>query len=126
MFCFFYIAFLFQRLISSFLFLVNPYNVETVVWKVCFNFLFSTATILSSLLLLIEYFERKDSRYLIYSHILFLVSLFTFELALALPLMAIVVAFWFNGYKKSGHGFIRLLGPSLNSSCFFCPFYILF
>lgn len=75
-------------LMASLLFLLSPYQAEAVVWRVCFNFLFCTLLMLGSLLLLVKYFEGKKRRYLLWSHGLFLASLFTFELALALPLLA--------------------------------------
>jgi hypothetical protein len=78
-------------LAASLLFLLSPYQAEAVVWRVCFNFLFCSLLMLSSLLFLVNYFETNRRRHLLWSHGLFAVALFTFELAVALPLMAVVV-----------------------------------
>jgi hypothetical protein len=79
-------------LMASLLFLLSPYQAEAVVWRVCFNFLFCTLLMLGSLLLLVKYFEGKKSVHLLCSHGLFVLALFTFELALALPLLAFLLA----------------------------------
>ena len=86
--------------IASLLFLLSPYNAETVIWKVCFNFLFCTCMMLSSLLFLIKYIEKEKRADLIIAHALFVVALFTFELALALPLMALAFLFFLNNGKS--------------------------
>ncbi len=78
-------------LMASLLFLLSPYQAEAVVWRVCFNFLFCTLLMLGSLLLLVKYFEGEKRRYLLWSHGLFVLALFTFELALALPLLAVAL-----------------------------------
>ncbi|MBI1227846.1 MAG: hypothetical protein GC192_21615 [Bacteroidetes bacterium] len=85
-------------LMASLLFLLSPYQVEVVVWRVCFNFLLCTLLVLTSLLLLVKYFEEKKQRDLLWSQGLFVVALFTFELALALPLLAITL-WWIAGKR---------------------------
>lgn len=75
-------------LMAGLLFLLSPYQAEAVVWRVCFNFLFCSFIMLASLLFLVKYFEEKQLRQLLWSHGLFVVALFTFELGLALPLLA--------------------------------------
>ncbi|HHM21966.1 MAG TPA: hypothetical protein ENJ20_08070 [Bacteroidetes bacterium] len=86
-------------LMAAGLFLVLPYNAEPVVWRVCFNFLFCTFTMLSSLLFLVKYLERGKKSSLVYSLLFFIVALFTFELALALPLMSAVFIWWWKEDK---------------------------
>ncbi len=90
-------------LMASLLFLINPYNAETVIWKVCFNFLFCTLTMLSSLLFFIKYLETGKKKGLVVSIMFFVVALFTFELALALPLMTLILLLFF----RSGVGDIQ-------------------
>ncbi len=76
-------------IMASLLFLVLPYQAEVVVWRVCFNFLFCTLTMLGSLLFFVKYCEAKQRLYLLWSLGLFVLALFTFELAVALPLLVI-------------------------------------
>lgn len=83
------------------LFLLSPYNAEAVIWKVCFNFLFCTAMMLSSLLFLVKYLEKEEGKQAAFSLLFFAVALFTFELALALPLIATAFLFF---WKKADSG----------------------
>lgn len=76
-------------LMASLLFLLSPYQAEVLVWRVCFNFLFCTLTMLASLLLWMKYCEAKQRRHLLWSLGFFVVALFTFELAVALPLLLV-------------------------------------
>lgn len=85
-------------IVTAALFLLSPYNAEVVIWKVCFNFLFCTAMLLSSLLFLVKYLEKGERKQAVFSLLFFAVALFTFELALALPLMATV---FFFSWKKA-------------------------
>jgi hypothetical protein len=78
---------------ASLLFLLSPYQVEVVVWRVCFNFLFCTLTMLGSLLLWLKYCEAKKRKYLLWSLGLFVVALFTFELAVVLPVLLAAMHF---------------------------------
>ncbi len=85
--------------IASLLFLLSPYQVEVVVWRVCFNFLFCTLTMLGSLLLWVKYCEAKQRNHLLWSLGLFVVALFTFELAVALPF--VLAAMYFLSLPKA-------------------------
>ncbi len=78
-------------MMGSLLFLFNPYNAEPVIWKVCFNYLFCSLLILLSLWQLVRWTETSNLKRLLWSHVLFVGALFTFELALVLPLLAIVL-----------------------------------
>ncbi len=101
--------------ITALLFLVSPYNAETVIWKVCFNFLFCTAMMLSSLLFLVKYLEKGKGKEIIYSILFFALALFTFELALALPFMVLVLYFFWK--NKSLH--VQTLSASLSIAPYF-------
>jgi hypothetical protein len=81
-------------LMASLLFLLSPYQAEVLIWRVCFNFLFCSFTMLASLLFLVKYFETEKRWPLLASHGCFIVALFTFELAVALPLLAVVLWFY--------------------------------
>ncbi len=95
----------FSAFIVALLFLLSPYNAEVVIWKVCFNFLFCTNMLLSSFLLLINYFEKGKKKDLLFSYSFFTVALFTFELSLAFPMM--VVFFLFFGKKLVSEKYIN-------------------
>lgn len=80
--------------IAAMLFLFSPYQAEVVVWRVCFNFLFCTFNMLGSMLFWMKYCEAKQHKHLLLSLGLFVVALFTFELAVVLPLMLAAMHFF--------------------------------
>lgn len=94
-------------LMAALLFLFSPYGADPVVWKVCFNFLFCTFLMLSSLLLLWEYLEGRCLKHLLWSQGLFLAALFTFELAIVLPLLAFVLVHWWAHWPGGRRSFLR-------------------
>lgn len=75
--------------IGAFLFLIHPYQTEVLVWRACLNYLLVTAFLLTSLFYLIQFLQTKKSNYLNLVHGFFILALFTFELALMLPLLAL-------------------------------------
>ena len=77
-------------LAAAFLFLISPYQVEVVVWKVCIHYLLSTAYTLGALLVLIRYLERKKKAYLLLHHALVITGMFTLEIGLAAPFIFLV------------------------------------
>lgn len=68
------------------LFIITPYQVEVIYWRVLFNFLSVTTYILIALLFTIHYAKDAKRKYLLWIHIPFVLGLFTFELALMTPL----------------------------------------
>ncbi len=81
---------------AALLFLFSPYAADAVVWKVCFNFLFCTLLMLGSLLSLLNYLRRKRLSSLLWMHGLIFAALFTFELAVALPLLILALWLWWQ------------------------------
>lgn len=77
---------------TALLFLAHPYNVEPVVWRVCFNHLFTASLILSGLWYALRYFEEKRTTFLWGAHGLFGVALFAFETAVVFPMLLVVFA----------------------------------
>ncbi len=71
-------------------FLLNPYQTEAVVWKACMHYLLTTCLLLLSLRALLVFAERQHMRWLLLSHLLFAASLFTLELSLSFPLIALI------------------------------------
>ena len=94
-------------LMSALLFLFSPYQSEVITWRVCFNFLISTALITGSLLFLIRWLMHKKRQDFWKLQWCFLICLFTFELGLMIPFMglAIYLLFAFPS-PKAGKVFI--------------------
>ncbi len=76
--------------IGALLFLMNPYQTEVLVWRACLNYLLVTAFVLLSLHNLLRYLATEKRLYFYALQGFFLLALFTFELSLILPLLAIV------------------------------------
>ena len=91
----------FVGLSASLFFLLSPYQTEALVWRVCFNFLLSTAWILTALILTTHWLQEQRWQRLLLLQLVFVLALFTFELALMIPLMVtLVVIFWMRAIHK--------------------------
>ena len=77
---------------------------------------------LASLLFFIKYMECNKKKNLLFSIILFVVALFTFELALALPLIVLVFIFY---WRSSGLGAGRPAPDGRRTPWSVIPFFIL-
>jgi len=87
------------------LFLLSPYQVETLTWKACFHYIMSVGLCLSGFLYLLRYLERANRRDLIIVHILFLCALFTLEINLATPF--IYLLFILADYYRNPKGELK-------------------
>lgn len=77
-------------LFATLFFLLSPFHTEVVVWKVCLNFLMVSCFMLGSMIQMILWMEgRKKHPYL--ALLLFFLALFTFELAIMLPVLCVVL-----------------------------------
>ncbi len=74
------------------LFAVHPYNAEAVVWRVCFNHLFTATLVLLSLRQAVEYLEQGRAGIPWKLYVYFALGLLTFESAVVLPLLVAVLA----------------------------------
>ncbi len=67
------------------LFILSPYQVETLTWKACFHYIMSVGMCLTAFLYLIRYLENTNRRDLLICHALFFCTLFVLEINLATP-----------------------------------------
>ena len=94
-------------LASALFFLFSPYQSEVITWRVCFNFLFSTFLILSSLLYLLKWIAQERRSDFWKLQLCFILGLFTFELSLMLPFMGLGLFLLFSQrIKKAVHVFL--------------------
>ncbi|MFZ1678120.1 MAG: hypothetical protein WBP41_04640 [Saprospiraceae bacterium] len=68
------------------LFLLHPYEIEAVVWKVCVHYLLSCTELLLIFLAFLSYTESGERKMILCGSLIFLISLFTLELSLITPL----------------------------------------
>lgn len=78
-------------LAGALFFLLSPYQSEVLTWRVCFNFLLSSFLVLSILYSSYSWMREGRRGQLWAVHGLFVLALFTFELALAVPLACLVL-----------------------------------
>ncbi|HZV70942.1 MAG TPA: hypothetical protein VFG10_15405 [Saprospiraceae bacterium] len=71
---------------GALIFLLHPYCVEPVVWKVCVHYLLSCMEVMLILILFLRYLESGEKKIILLGGLIFTVSLFTLELALITPL----------------------------------------
>jgi hypothetical protein len=80
---------------GSILFLVSPYAVETIVWRVCLHYLFLTTFLLIGLRAAVSFLEKNERKSLILSWLCFLAAMFSLEIALVFPVMlSLLVLGW--------------------------------
>lgn len=72
------------------LFLVNPYAIEPVVWKVCVHYLLSFLSVVSIFLLQRSYINENKKANLLWSFLIYGCSLFLLELSFVTPLVLTV------------------------------------
>ncbi len=92
----------FTALAGALFFLLSPYQSEVLTWRVCFNFLLSSFLVLSILWLAQSWAREGRRRQLWAAHGLFLLALFTFELALAVPLGCLALLLLFPPALRAG------------------------
>jgi len=73
------------------LFLIHPYNVEPVVWKVCIHYLLSCSAVMGLLLLVPKYIYGGKQKFLWLNFLIFGLSLFLLEVSYVTP---VVMAFY--------------------------------
>ena len=102
-------------IVSSLLFLIHPYNTTAVVWKVCFHYLLATTFILLILLYSIQWIKHGRKIDLIRIYIFYLLSLFTHELTVSVPLMSLVLVLFLavQRHNKSRQVILFLVIPQL-------------
>jgi hypothetical protein len=74
-------------------YLIHPYHVEPVVWKVCAHYLLSLMAVLSIFILFLQYIENGKRINLLAGCIIYLLSLFTLEISFITPLVITITGF---------------------------------
>lgn len=93
-------------LAGALIFTLHPYQAEVLTWKVCLHYLLSTGALLGMLLLLLRSGPWGWGRW-ICLHGLFLLALFSLELALIYPVM-LGVTLWWRGREEGWLKEVRL------------------
>jgi len=88
-------------LITMIVFVTSPYQIQTVTWKACYHYLMVSGFIYGSFYFLVRFLNDRQTKHLIWHHTLFLLSLFTLEIALAAPFIYFVyVVFYINDKEE--------------------------
>lgn len=111
---------------SALAFLVNPFNVEPLVWKVCVHYLLSLTFLLIILWNVGQYLtNNQNTKSLIYVHLALTLSLFTLELSLVFPIFTLIWAL-FGYYTYASSISIKKILSRLIAPQFFIVFGYLF
>lgn len=91
---------------GSLLFLLSPYQTETLVWYACVHYLLCSVFVLLALRSFTDYLERGKAHYVISFYVWFVLSVFTLEIGFGLPLLvgAFALLLPLNGYKSQQRG----------------------
>ncbi len=73
------------------LFLIHPYNVEPVVWKVCIHYLLSLCAVLGVLLVLPKYIDTGDRKAFWMVLLFYMLSLFLLEISFVTPALITIL-----------------------------------
>ena len=85
-------------------FLLHPYSVEPVAWKVCVHYLISLMAVLSIIIFLLDYMQTGDKKKLIAGSVAYFLSLFTLEISFMTPMTVVlagIMTWCIGGYKKN-------------------------
>lgn len=88
-------------LLAALIFLIQPYQLEAVVWEACLSYLLTSLLMAGSFYFLLKA-ERINSKTFILSAGLYFLSLFTIELPFTFPLiigLALLVVYGFKNWK---------------------------
>ena len=83
---------------AAIFFIVQPYAVEALVWKVVINALLSTSFLLSGLYFLTNYFERGQGLWVFFGFQA--LSLMTFEYGVVAPFFFLLIGLKYGRFKK--------------------------
>lgn len=72
-------------LLTSFLFLLSPFQTEVVAWGATIHYLFTLLLFLISFIFLIKFLKNKKSSNLFFFHFFYILDMFTMELPLVFP-----------------------------------------
>ncbi|MFN7116175.1 MAG: hypothetical protein ACK4TA_05210 [Saprospiraceae bacterium] len=97
----FFIAF-----VGGLFFLLSPYQTEVVVWKVCLNYLLVGILLLMTLRSTLSWLESTDQRTLYLVHFFYILSLFTLELSLMVPLLSLSLLLLWT-YQKNENALLK-------------------
>lgn len=85
--------------ISGILFLVNPYQTESITWIICIGYPLCLAFTLGSMLVFLQWMQRSNIWLLILSGLLFFISILAKEVSLPLPAILLLILYAGN-YKN--------------------------
>lgn len=104
-------------LAGAFLFLINPYQTEVLVWYACIHYLVCSALCLTALTQFIRYAETGENRYAVVFYAFFIPAVFTLEISFSLPLIVTLFIMFLpaaeNIYKSRRWLFILFVLPSV-------------
>jgi hypothetical protein len=106
----------YMAMAATLLFAFSPYQAEVLTWRVLFNFLFSTAMILSALLNAVRYLEEKQAKNLFFVGFCTILGLFTLELTMMMPFFTLALLIFWGLKSDNFWGFFWK-----NSLVFFMP-----
>ena len=85
------------------IFILHPYNVEPVVWKVCVHYLLSMMAMMGVMYFYTQYLGLQLKKALIWSGVIYLMSLFLLEISFVTPMiltLAGIISWLLSDHRK--------------------------
>lgn len=111
--------------LSAWLFLTSPYQTETVVWRVCIQYITVQICLFASILLFFEEEKKQTLFRPFFGWILFLVALFSIEQAVIIPVVLIAIFIFLKFGNKSAIKYSTLFYFTLPSFVSIAGFFLL-
>ena len=104
-------------LLAAIIFLISPYQVETLTWKACMHYLLCTGMAFGAFYFVLEYLDHRKLKHLLFHFLFILLALFTLELSLVIPVIIGWYLLCFHGLNRSwksfGNDLVKISLPAL-------------
>lgn len=103
----------FLPVLTSFLFLIHPYQTTAVAWKVCFHYLLATFLVLTVMGLTLRWIKNRGSINIILIFTFYVFALFTHELSVSIPIISTLFAIilWITNHTLKSRIWLILVIP---------------
>lgn len=112
-------------LVGALLFLLCPYQAEVLIWRACVHYLLSAGFILLCLHGVMNYLDTRKRVWLGIAALIFFISLFTLEIVLVTPILAICLVFVWQRMAPETPVFRPVLPVALALFPFWLVFFVM-
>ena len=108
---------------TAMLFALSPYSIEVITWDACLHYILCTALCFGSLNLLFQFIQKGNRGFLIGHFVLWVLALFTIELALVAPGIFVLYISLYTLQKKGRTYLFKILSALIPAYLFLLGIY---